>query len=266
MTYICCPLTSSPATNGGVVAGGRALVSVADDPWDGMAGVWPLDELGNGSADEYEDRTRHALHGRGGDGRDISLVPTRDQGVFCQPSQHFDGRQFITLPPDTIRMDQGFSVSLWARIQTFYVPRTFFARGHTSTSGDEWVFSIGYSFLNQLETKVQTLGLDGTKRTVIATSSTLLDRDQWYHLAASWQPGVGLKVYVNGVLVGSKASADVLLQPLTNESYFSKWQAASHITGNMQDVRLHPEVRSAAWFKAEFDAYCGDFVTIGDEE
>lgn len=264
MTY-CCPL-SSQTTTGGVVAGGSAIVEIAGDPWDGMAAIWPLNELGDGTEDEFEDRSRNELHGRGGNGADIALVPLKDQGVFCQPSQHFDSRQFITLPPDHVGMSQGFTVSLWARIESFYQQRIFFSRGHTTPEGDEYCFTLGHSFLNQVMASVQTLSLNGTKTIYTAYGSTMLVQNQFYHFAASWEPGTGLNLYVNGVIQGTKAVSDVLLQPLTNENFMSRWNSGGYITGNMQDVRFHPQVRSAAWLLAEFQNYCqnGFFVVSGE--
>ncbi len=261
-TYFCCPFATQNTT-GGCSAGGSALVEVANDVWDGFAGVWPLDEEGDGSTDEFQDRSRSNLHGTGGDGSDLSLVPTRDSGVYCQFSQHFVQRQYITLPPDNIPMDQGFSVSLWGKINTYNVPRCFFSRGHTTTSGDEWAFSLGYTFLNQIEARVQILGLDGAAKTYSAVGSTWLSEDQWYHLAASWEPGIGLKLYLNGEQDGQKSVPESLLQPVSSESYFGRWNDGSHLTGNLQDVRLHPVVRSEAWFAAEYQSYCGSFLTVG---
>lgn len=261
----CCP-NQSPTPSGGVVLGGSATVENPLDPWDGMAAVWPLNEFGDGTADEFKDRTGNHLDGTGGDGTDISLVPTIDEGVFCQPSQHFVVRQFITLPPDHIGMDQGFTVSLWGRIDTFYQPRVFYSRGHSTADGDEWVFTLGHSFLNQLTASIHTLKTDGTKKMYMATGTTLLLKNQFYHFAASFTPGVGLKIYVNGVQDGSKPVAESLAQPVTNEGYFSKWNNGGYITGNIQDVRLHSVVRDAAWLLAEFHNYCQEgFVVVGGE-
>lgn len=267
MTNYCCPSLPTQSTTGSLLAGGGAIVSIADDAWDGMAGLWPLNELGDGTEDEFQDRTRNELHGQGGDGTDIALVPVRDQGVFCQPSQHFVERQFITLPPDHLSMSQGFTVSLWGKIETFYQPRIFFSRGHTTPDGDEWVFTIGHTFLNWVTASVQTLALNGTKTTYTAYGATTLAQNQFYHLAASWTPELGLKLYVNGVQDGTFAVSDVLLQPLTNESYFSKWNGGGYLTGNVQDVRLHAEPKSAAWLLAEFQNYClNGFFVVGDEQ
>ncbi len=265
MTY-CCPIQSTTST-GGIVVGGSALVENPSDPWDGMAGVWPLNEIGDGTAGEFKDRTKQYLDATGGDGTDIAIVPTIDEGVFCQPSQHFVERQFITVPADHVGMDQGFTISMWGKIQTFYQPRLFFSRGHSTSDGDEWVFTFGHTFLNQLTASIQTLASDGSKKTYTASGSTLLTQNQFYHFAASFQPGIGMKVYVNGVQDGLKAVSESLTQPLTNEGYMSKWNTGGFITGNIQDVRLHPVVRDAAWLLAEFHNYCQNgFFQVGGEQ
>jgi len=266
MARYCCPLDFQTPTTG-LVSGGGCVVEITNDTWDGLAGSWPLNEDGDGTAGEFKDRTRNHLHATGGNGSDPTVVPVLDEGVFCQNSQRFDGRQFITVPPDRVGIDQGFSASYWIRIGTFYTPRAGFSRGHVTPDGDQWVFSLGHSFLNQIQASIQTYATDGTRTTYTMNGSTMLSQDQFYHFGASWGPSVGLKLYVNGVLDGTLAVPQAYVQPLTNAGYFSRYNLGGYVTGNLQDIRLHPVTRPAAWFLAEYQNYClPGFFSVGYEE
>lgn len=266
MTRFCCPLDFQNPTTG-LAIGGTCSVQITNDVWDGLAACWPINEDGDGTVGEFKDRTRNLLHARGGDGTDPLLVPVQDDGVFCQFSQRFDGRQFITVPADRVGIDQGFSVSCWGRINTYYTPRVFYSRGHTTPDGDQWVFTLGHSFLNQVQASVQTYATDGTRKTYTMNGSTMLSQDQFYHFGCSWEPSIGLKLYVNGVLNGTLAVPQQYVQPLTNEGYFSKYNLGGYVTGNVQDIRLHPVTRPAAWFLAEYENYCSPgFFSVGLEE
>ncbi len=253
MTF-CCPRETQ--TISGVRCSGSARVDLANDLYDGMTAVYPLDELADGTPEEYIDHSRNQLHGTGGDGEDIDLVPIRDMGVFCLYSQYFLERQFITLPQDNLQMDQGFSVSLWGKIESFYQQRVFFSRGFESEDGNEWVFTFGHSFLNQVVASVRTIASNGTEKAYNSFGTTWLQRDQFYHFAVSFEPGVGIKLYVNGVLNGSLAVPDFMTIPATNGNYLSRWNNGGFMTGNLQEVRIHPCVRSANWFLAEFENLC----------
>ena len=76
--------------SGGVTCAGSASVDIIGDTYDGLVGLWPLDETGAGVADEYKDRTRNNFDGTGGGGN-ILYVPDVTSGVFCLPAADFDG-------------------------------------------------------------------------------------------------------------------------------------------------------------------------------
>lgn len=255
MTLICCPNTSQDS---GFSFGGSAIVRHSHDVYEAFEMVQPLDEIANGTAGEYQDRTRHELDGTGGDGANLETVPTQDEGVFCLPSQHFDGRQYITLETDGLIPAQDFAVSLWAKIETQFAPRTFYARG---------CFYFGYDFLNRADAIIHYRLSDVATDDDFVTGSTQLSQNTWYHLAASWEPDVGLKVYVNGVLNGSKAIAYDTVLAQSDCALSLTDNGDGYVEGNQQEVRLHPTKRSAAWFLAEYENLCdaSNFYSIGEE-
>jgi len=262
----CCPIDFSSAT-GGVTCGGSAFVDVVGDVYDGVIFVLPLDEFGVGDTDEYVDRTGNGLHGTGGPGGTIDLAPEQDQGVFCTFSAHSDGRQYITLPEDGLDEAQSFTASMWFRFETFYKERTFFSRGFDSVDGDKLVFSFGHSFLNTLQASINVLTSQGVTMSYELRGDTTLTQNTWYHVAVSWERGVGLKVYLDGVLDGELEVTELQTVSLTNGNFLFRKNEASVPEGNLQEVRFYPEAKSAAYLKAEHDNYCvSQFYTVGAEE
>lgn len=251
---------------GGVVCGGSALVDILNDPYDGLEAIWPLDEAGAGVADEYQDRANHQLHGTGGGGNAL-YVPDTEGGVFCLPAASFDGttREFITIPADTLAVDHGFTVSAWLRIDTMFSPRMIYSRGQDDGTANKWVFTFGYSFVNHLMAGIHTT--DGTTDSISeAYSSQLMQEDKFYHVASSWD-GSAVRLYINGSADGSMDTTNGQTVAQTNGGRFGSWNNGAFHTGTLQEVRLHPEAKSAAWLKAEHDNFCDSgFYVIGDEE
>ena len=269
MTRICCPFDSTPSA-GGLALGGTAYVDIPSDPWDGMICVQPLDETSTGDVGEFVDRTRNHFDGQGGkvlaDGEepDPTTYPTIDEGVFCLPSQHFDGRQLISLEQDNLTGNHEFTVSLWAKIEPYYKSRTFYSRGFNDGAGNEYVLSFGHSFLNTLSVSVHIVEDDGPPAEVLYFGSTSLDLGVWYHAAVTYGSNT-LKLYVNGVLVGTKVLTGDLIN-LENGCFLGATDYTSNLTGNIQEFRLRPVAHSANWLLAEYDSFCEYFVTEGEPE
>lgn len=264
---VCCPL-DRVSDVGGVAISGSAFVDVVADPWDGMVCVLPLNEIGDGTEDEFLDRTRNHFDGTGGkilaedEEVDTSLVPTIDAGVFCQPSQHFDGRQSIHIEPDNLSDNQGFTASLWAKFETFYKTRTFYSRGFNDGT-NTYVVALGHSFLNTLAVQVNVVAENGTISEKLMFGSTTLVQDAWNHVAVTYDQS-DIRLFVNGVAVGTLATSGTLL-PLENECFLGQLNGAQNLEGNLQELHVFPEAKSANYLKAEYDAFCADFVEVEAE-
>ena len=252
-TYVYCPCNvfsetaagglsaGGAATNtkigieGGVSPGGSALVSLYPDAYDGLAGVYPL-------GDDYEDRTRNHL-----DGTAYGVTP--DDGIFCLASSYLDGRDYISVPSDGIT--QAFSVSCWVKIQSRFSERVFLSRGG---------FSLGTSYINHLMARL-VLADDGETVTYLAFGD-ILAQDKWYHVAATWTPLDALRVYVNGVLSGTTETPSG--EFVAGISQLGRRDHGQGMIGHLQEVRLFPDVRSAAYLKAEHDNFCRAFFAVGE--
>jgi len=236
----------------GVVLGGSAIVEVRPDPWDGMVFVLPLDEDGT----TFLDRTKNHLDGTS----DTATSPTIDAGVFCLPSQYFDERDFITLPQDTLRATQGFTVSMWLKLDSEFQERTFYSRG-IEVDGHPMTFSFGHSFLNHLWAKIVL----GEEETVYDAFSEPIPSGKWFHVAASWSPSEKLRVFLNGILVGSVETPETSMLATTNGSQLGRRNQSQSLTGNLQEVRLHPVARGSDWLAAEYSNFChADFCVQGE--
>lgn len=266
---ICCPFDSTPGA-GGLTLSGSAYVDVLSDPWDGMVCVLPLDEISDGTEGEFVDRSRNHFDGTGGkilltdEDLDATTLPTIDEGVFCLPSQHFDGRQLIHVEQDNMTGDHAFTISLWTKFETFYKSRTFYSRGYNDGAGNKFVVSFGHSFLNTLSISVRIIESNGPPAEVLYFGATTLTQGTWYHVAVTYDR-TSLRLYLNGVLDGTKAIGGDLIA-LNHECFIATTDNANNIQGNIQEVHIFPAEMSAAYLKAERDAFCDYFVTEGETE
>ena len=253
---------------GGIVCGGTASVAVPSQPADGMAAWYPLFEQGTGEIDEYQDLTPYQLHGIGGSG-DAEFCPTQDAGVFCLNCQLFDtGRQFINLPRDLISADQPFSCSFWVRVESTFSERTFYSRGF-ETNGLDWLFSIGTSFLNHVMVYLNVVTDDGPETVLAFSTSFQLETNRFYHIGCSWTPADAVRIYVNGELEGITNTPELSTVEYVdgNHGQVGRRSLGQGMLGNIQELRVWPEVRSAAQFEAEFWAFCDpSFVQVGEIE
>lgn len=231
----------------GLMAGGTAIVEVRPDPWDGMIFVLPLDE----DSTSYIDRTKHHL-----DGTSTTATSPIDDGVFCLPSQYFDGQSFISLPADDMKPTQGFTVSFWTKLEKQFQERTWYTRG-VETDGHKMTFSLGHSYINHLWARINLT--DGETDTVyycFSSQNNTLAVNKWYHISATWTPEEKLRVFINGVLAGQTETPEASMVALTNGSQLGRLNQGQSITGNLQEVRLHPVAREASWLLAEYQNFC----------
>jgi hypothetical protein len=251
---------------GGIVCGGSARVDVPTQCLDEYELFYCLVEDGNGTPDEYQDSSPYGHHGQGDEG-EAEFTPTQDDGLFCSTSQRFEGRQYITGPSDRIGPASPITVSLWGLNSQFYSDRAFYSRGKAMIEGETgWTLVLGHTFLNTVTASVQVVGVDGEWLTYTAWGTNWLPLDTWHHYAVVWRPGESLTVYVDGDEEGSVAVTETNLVP-SEGNYVGRWNDASYLTGNVQELRVVPVARSAEWLLAEHDNFCSnDFYAVGGVE
>lgn len=251
-------VVSVDTREGGVLLGGSAVVSVTGQVWDDFYFVLPLDESGSGVENEYQDRTRHNLHGTGGVGENS---PTLDLGVFCLPCQYFADRDVITLPQDNLGVTDGFTLSCWVKMERKFEERAFYTRGGTD---DDWNFTLGQSYLNHIWARIRLVGDDDEIVTHYAFSE-ILELDRWYHISATWMPSESLVVTVNGMSQATTETPEAQTVASSGGGYLGRKKALS-MTGWLQEIRLQP-VREEAWLQSEYANFCdGEFVIVAGQE
>ncbi|WDI41817.1 LamG domain-containing protein [Bremerella sp. P1] len=235
---------SDTVVRGGVVLGGSALVAVPSQDGDGYIFVYPLDAQYDGTSGEVDD-VASGLDGTAGG----LEYPTLDDGVYCLGSNNFADNEYISLPADNLS-GNSFSVSAWVKINGYYRERVWYSRGFNTVGGDQWSIRFGHSVINNVWASVQTA--DGEFH---CFSSGTMQRERWYHVACSFD-GSSLKVYINGVLGGTTAVTGSLVA-LGNTSYIARYNNGIGLNdGNLQELRMVPDAKPAAWFLAEYENFC----------
>lgn len=257
--------TNFETPSGGAVGGGSAEVEVPTQPYEDFIAVYHLLESGNGASDEYQDSTANEYHAQGGQGF-ADRTPTQAAGVFFR-SNEFDGNDFIVTPEFVVDDTSAITITLWAKRQNQFLKRVFYSIGQTDGNTPEgWQLQIGHTFDNLLTAKVQVETADDWRRYTVEGVTELND-DCWYHCAVVWNPGVGLYLYLNGVLEDSVAITETSVCPSTSGSYIGRVDNDSYAQAKMQEVRIAALVREEAWLEADYESFCdADFYTLSDEE
>lgn len=254
---------TSSIVEGGINLGGSALVDVTNVSYDGLIAVWPLDELGNGTPDEYQDRGSFGLHGTAGE-----IAPALASGVFCLNCNYFSETEdlngsYISLPADNLSVNHKFSVSCWVKIEDIYKPRMIFSRGYQDDSGNEWAFYLGYSYLNHLVASVQM----NSGIVYEAYSTTMMEQGRFYHVATCFEPASHLKVFIDGIEEATESVTESETEAVANGSYFGRFNLGGYPTCYLQEVRLYPDCQTEDYWAAEHDNFCSPlFYSIGTEE
>lgn len=264
------PNRYSETGSGGATAGGSATV-LTSTPFDGYAGVFHLQEDGDGTFGEFADSTGH----NDGTGGTDPYTPTRTASTLWNYSQALDGNDYIRVAVDDHPTD--YTVSLWFKITGRFLQRIFFARGRTDTvNGDGVSIALGhYSQVDGFDTDTETnrvfarVKVEGetnwTTHTVRGTTS--VPNDCWHHLALVFDSGSSITLYLDGELEKTKAITETALVPTDNEIYFGRCDGAEFTDGELQEIRFIPRALSAAWIETEFLNLCsGDLIDEGVEQ
>jgi hypothetical protein len=228
---------------GGIAWGGAALVRCPRDPFDGTVAVYLLDQSPYSDVvGQVKDSSRHLLHGTS------KNAPQEGTGPYCRTSTDFDGTNYVKLPQDSLRTNQEATITSWVKPNEKYLARTIYSRE---------VFTLGYNSINRIRASVTT-----PSGTIYADGTTKLDKDIWNHIAAVWDPGNSLKVYVNGSLERTIETTETETIESTS-TYIARHITASNPTATIQDVRIYPEAKSQVWIEAEFLNLCdASFIRI----
>ncbi|MGH8353922.1 MAG: DUF6701 domain-containing protein, partial [Pseudomonas sp.] len=241
--------TNSPAGSTSLSYAGSAinLADFADlCSWSALLS-WSLNESGwSGAANEVQDASGNALHGRSfnGLGNSISspaLPSVNGQGscrygVFASSNSHYIQRN----DSNSLDLNGRFTIAVWVR------PRSRPSELMSILSKDE-----NYEFHLKPNGRVnwwwQTSGPAATRE---FDSTTSVPLDSWTHVAIRFAPG-DQRIYINGVLAGSASYSGT---PRSNGDPLQLGQdqgyAGRYFNGDLDELRIYQQALSAAQIQA----------------
>ena len=124
---------------------------------------------------------------------------------------------------------------------------------------------LGHNFDNQPYACLQVVNGNSWIRKT-ATASGKLGQGCWFHLACSFKSGQSLKLYVDGQLSATTVITETET-PTSLESALGRRDISSYAQAQLCELRIYPEVLSAAWINEEFESMCRvETVTAETEE
>lgn len=237
-------------SSGGFTWGGQAITDMPDQIAYETVFIMPLDESTGAT---YEDEAQDL------DGTQAisSAIPTPGNGVGCTTCQTFNGRQWITIPEDTLTASLAFTFTAFAQIDSKYKERCFFSRG--TNAG--YSCRLGHDVLNRLHFHYR----DGTNE-FDTYAETVLQPSYWYSIAVEVRPSQDVTFYIDGQPDGT---SEITTSPIetNNGGQLARWNTYGHLEGSLQEARLYEGTRGKAYLKAYHDMMCrNNFVTLGDIE
>ncbi len=121
----------------------------------------------------------------------------------------------------------------------------FFSRGSDCGGcGNGWSLYLDASSGGSAQASVVTTSAGAAQYT--AGGTTTLADGTWYHVMGVWNPGVSIKVYVNGALEGTTNTATTNLRTSTVNLRFGRINVTSWFSGMVDDFRVYNRVLSDA--------------------
>lgn len=189
-----------------------------------------------------------------------------EPGLFARAAS-FGGEGRITLPPE-VSPERG-TVSLWLRADAAELGplAALLYAASTATGAHDGFGPEPELHLHLLDGAAGMYAGSGTVAPASLSTTASLADGTWHHLAATWQHGGDLVLYVDGVPAGSAEYEGPDLPPLVELMIGATGSGAAAFAGEVDELRLSPLVRSRPWLRAEHAAMAApDFVTLGDEE
>ena len=158
----------------------------------------------------------------------------------------------IVLPSYGTTFDNNFSVSLWFNINT--IPSSGIISFITAQADNYF-----YCFLRDSDKKIETRVEIGGTGHVVKSSTTFSNNSGWYQVSVTKSSTAGLKLYVNGSLENSDATATGNVNSETSTSLLGAYgNTQYYLNGKIDQVRIFNTVLTDA--QAE-DLYTDETTT-----
>ncbi|MEQ9376203.1 MAG: LamG-like jellyroll fold domain-containing protein [Imperialibacter sp.] len=177
--------------------------------------------------------------------------PSNDEfGSTIVPPGHaldFDGVDDAVLlgNPEELNFGSAFTFETWAYIKALPPISTQFIYLYTQVEDAVEDNSVAVDNLGNVRLYVHGLGQ------AVVISSNTIQLNQWTHIAATYEDGIGLKIYINGVLEGFTASSGIPVAGVGNSYLGSDPERAIDgsnfpLNGRMDEARIWDIARSEA--------------------
>lgn len=165
---------------------------------------------------------------------------TFDSGVAGGTAAVFDGSS--SLQADSSPVTTALTIAFWMKTTT-----------DNGASGSQWYQGAGLVDgelggdtndwgVSQMGTKL-AFGIGYSDSTIFSTSNVNLGN--WIHVAATWSTDGEMKLYVDGVLEASYATASIDSRNTVNAFFIGQDLGGSTYTGALDQIRIYDSVLSA---------------------
>lgn len=147
--------------------------------------------------------------------------------------------------------DSAISVSVWVKLNVNNVAQKIASKSN-STNG----FALGVDNLGRLDAEVWTVSGGNASLRLLTSGTSFLNNyvpvNEWTHVAFTWKSGVGMKVYINGMLAGEMLSTTLtaLKQSTTNLHVgANSWTLSQRFNGRLDELSIWNKELSAYQMK-----------------
>ncbi|MGH9844866.1 MAG: LamG-like jellyroll fold domain-containing protein [Blastocatellia bacterium] len=198
----------------------------------GLVGHWKLDETSGTTA---ADSSGNGLTGT------LTNGPSWVAGKVGN-GLSFDGvNDYVNLGnPTHLRFTDAITLSAWVKIDTFTNSGRIITKGGQPGSRG-WALTVESGGYANFQIAKDT-------STLISVISGALATGQWIHLAGVYEPGVALRIYVNGALVASNTTSipSAQFNSALNVNIGRRPSNATYFDGTIDEVRTYNRALSAA--------------------
>lgn len=236
----------------------------ATSTWNtNYAAVWHLEETGSGNLGDYNDSTSNNNDGQGGGGT-ADYVPSPSGSGKINGAQSFDGsNDYIQVShTDSINPTAKISIEGWLNLDTTNDTYLISKGVNTRYEFRLWRVDDTNAYIQPVFVKT-----DGSFYYVSSQTATI-STSSWNYIAYTFESSTNeMKVFINGsavsdptisVLSASYGSSDDICIGCRNNNNF--------IDGQIDDIRISNNVRSAAWIAASYKSETDIFNTYNSEE
>lgn len=201
----------------------------------GLVGHWKLDG-------DAKDATPY-----GNNGTITGATPAADRKGKANGAFSFDGNDSIMIPDST-----AFDVGAQGMTYTAWVNPTAFPKAYNMIMGHY----LPYFSVRSTRQLHFSINAGGAQRSVLST--TLLNANQWYHVAANIDSAGYMRIFINGV---QDAVAGPYTGGVTNynyNQYIGHWNGSAdgyNFTGILDDLRIYNRALSANEITAQYASY-----------